>query len=395
MDGTEKLRGQMRDTAEGGQQEETEVDRAQDKARAITQRAVYRLGEKALGKKKVRSGTVESGLGTPAPPPDSTIPDIPATPDTPQDSTPPLRIKTRGAIHSSAPLEHNSQRNTPQIKTRDVRHSHQVNGQGSVTQNPPHQNAASAERPISQPIEQGRQKFVREQQKKATSRKAERPLGPDGVSPARRQDNGSVRPRSTSMPFNTKGQQPIGNPVRGTVPSGKRRIKSVRSEAKAVGRASRQAIKATDSPKQTIQAGARSAKTAQQTVRAAAQAQQQAVQAAGAAKRTAVTVGKPVAKAAVSALRGAVSAIRSLMAPLAAGGGAVIAVVLVLCLIGGILASPLGIFFSGEDSGTGQTISSAVREISQEYNDRVEALKTEATYDTLSISGSRATWPEI
>lgn len=106
-----------------------------------------------------------------------------------------------------------------------------------------------------------------------------------------------------------------------------------------------------------------------------------------------------MAKAAVSALRGAVSGIRALAAPLAAAGGAVIPVVLVLCLVGGILASPLGIFFggtgSGADSGTGQTITSAVQEINQEYNDRVEAFKAGATYDALSISGSRAAWPEV
>lgn len=72
-----------------------------------------------------------------------------------------------------------------------------------------------------------------------------------------------------------------------------------------------------------------------------------------------------------------------------------IAVVLVLCLVGGILASPLGIFFSGEDSGTGQTMPSTVQEINQEYSDRVEALKTGLTYNELSISGTQATWPEI
>ena len=136
-------------------------------------------------------------------------------------------------------------------------------------------------------------------------------------------------------------------------------------------------------------------KMTQQTARAAAQARKRAVQAAGAAKRTAAVVDKPVVKAAASALRGAVSAIRSLMAPLAAGGGAVIAVVLVLCLVGALLMSSLGIFFSGEDSGTGQTMSSAVREINQEYNDQVEAFKTGVTYDELSVSGTRATWPEI
>lgn len=39
-----------------------------------------------------------------------------------------------------------------------------------------------------------------------------------------------------------------------------------------------------------------------------------------------------------------------------------IAIVLVLCLVGALLLSPLGILFSGEENG-GQTISSAVREL--------------------------------
>lgn len=97
---------------------------------------------------------------------------------------------------------------------------------------------------------------------------------------------------------------------------------------------------------------------------------------------------------AASALRGAVPAIRAMMAPLAAGGGAVIAIVLVLCLVGALLLSPLGILFSGEENG-GQTISAVVREINQEYDAKVEELKTSATYDELSLSGSRATWPEV
>jgi len=134
---------------------------------------------------------------------------------------------------------------------------------------------------------------------------------------------------------------------------------------------------------------------AQQTAQAAFQARQRAVQAAGAAKRAVTTVDKPAVKATASALRGAVSAIRGLMAPLAAGGGAVIAVVLVLCLVGALLMSPLGIFFSGEDSGSGLTMPAAVREINQEYNDRVEALKTGTTHDAVSLSGSRAAWPEV
>ena len=57
--------------------------------------------------------------------------------------------------------------------------------------------------------------------------------------------------------------------------------------------------------------------------------------------------------------------------------------------------SPLGIFFSDEDNGTSQTISSAVRAINQEYDAKVEELKIATPHDALSLSGSRATWVEI
>lgn len=161
-----------------------------------------------------------------------------------------------------------------------------------------------------------------------------------------------------------------------------------------MGHTSRQAVKGAESSGKTLRAGGRSAQTMRQTARATVQARQRAVQAADAARRTAATAGKAMAKAAVSALRGAVSAIRSLAPLLASGGGAVFAVVLVLCLTGALLASPLGIFFSGGDSG-GLTISAVVREIDSEYDARVEELKTGVTYDEVSLSGSRAPWVEI
>ena len=163
---------------------------------------------------------------------------------------------------------------------------------------------------------------------------------------------------------------------------------------KEVGRTSHRAVKGADSSGKALHAGGRSAQTMRQTARAAVQTRQRAVQAAGAARRTAATAGKAMAKAAVSAMRGAVLAIRSLAPLLAAGGGSVFAVVLVLCLVGALLASPLGIFFSGGDSG-GLTLSAVVREIDLEYDARVEELKTDVTYDEVNLSGSHAPWVEI
>ena len=70
-------------------------------------------------------------------------------------------------------------------------------------------------------------------------------------------------------------------------------------------------------------------------------------------------------------------------------------VIVVVCLIGMMAGSCFGIFFSGEDSGTGMTMRDAAREINQEYNEKIEKIKTDHPYDKLILSGSRATWPEI
>lgn len=156
--------------------------------------------------------------------------------------------------------------------------------------------------------------------------------------------------------------------VRETHDSGKRFVRTTRSERASVGKSRRQRItSAVDSSGQATKAADRSTRATRQVAHANLQARQRAVQAAGGTMRTAATVDRPVAKAATSALRGAVSAIRTAMAPPAAGGGAVIAVVLVLCLVAALIMSPLGILFSSEETG-GQTIADVIREINQEYS---------------------------
>ena len=52
------------------------------------------------------------------------------------------------------------------------------------------------------------------------------------------------------------------------------------------------------------------------------------------------------------------------IAAIAAGGWVAVLVIIVICLIGMIIGSCFGIFFSGEDSGTGQTMQTAVQELS-------------------------------
>ena len=111
--------------------------------------------------------------------------------------------------------------------------------------------------------------------------------------------------------------------------------------------------------------------------------------------RTAASQAKSVAKGVSSAAKAAAGAARSLGSLLLAGGGAALAVVLLVCLAGLVVGSAFGIFFSGEDSGNGQTIHTAIRAINQEYHDKLEEVKASHPHDALEMSGARAVWKEV
>ena len=104
---------------------------------------------------------------------------------------------------------------------------------------------------------------------------------------------------------------------------------------------------------------------------------------------------KTVAKGVSAAAKAAAGAARSLGSLLLAGGGAALAVVLLICLAGLVAGSAFGIFFSGEDGGSGQTIHTAIRAINQEYQGKLEEIKASHLHDALEMSGARAVWKEV
>ncbi len=110
--------------------------------------------------------------------------------------------------------------------------------------------------------------------------------------------------------------------------------------------------------------------------------------------RAAASRAKSVAKSVSSAAKATAGAARSLGSLLLAGGGA-LAVVLLICLAGLVAGSAFGIFFSGEDSGNGQTIHTAIRAVNQEYQDRLEEVKASHPHDALEMSGAQAVWKEV
>lgn len=59
-------------------------------------------------------------------------------------------------------------------------------------------------------------------------------------------------------------------------------------------------------------------------------------------------------------MKAIIAGTKALIAAIAAGGWIAVFVIIIICLIGLIVGSCFGIFFSSEDSGTGQTMQAVV-----------------------------------
>ena len=88
-------------------------------------------------------------------------------------------------------------------------------------------------------------------------------------------------------------------------------------------------------------------------------------------------------------------ATKALISAIAAGGWVAVVIIIVICLVGLLVGSVFGIFFSGEDSGNGMTMQTVVREINTEYDAKLDETKNGTAHDVLEMSGSRAVWKEV
>ena len=178
-----------------------------------------------------------------------------------------------------------------------------------------------------------------------------------------------------------------------TTSSGKKTIKFAGKEA---AKTTQKSVKtAEQTAKAAIKTSQQTAKAAQKTAQATVKTSQKAAQAAKATAKATATAVKAAAKATVAAVKAIIAAVKSLVAAIAAGGWVAVVVIIVLCLVGLIAGSVYGIFFSGEDSGTGMSMQTVVQEINQEYDDRLEQEKNSVSYDVLEMSGSRAVWKDV
>ena len=181
-----------------------------------------------------------------------------------------------------------------------------------------------------------------------------------------------------------------------TVDRGRKTIKQASSTAKGTVKTASKSIKTAEkTAKASIKTTQQAAKAAQRTAQATARAARAAAHAARVAARAAVVAAKVAAKATIAAVKAIIAATKALIAAIAAGGWIAVLVIVIICLIGLLIGSCFGIFFSGEDSGSGYTMQNVVQEINDDYQQQIDTTKANLSHDVLEMSGSRAVWPEV
>lgn len=258
-----------------------------------------------------------------------------------------------------------------------------------------HRQTIGPAEPSAQDHIQGGRRFVREQGRKEAVRRTEarqakmktaselQTCGKRGTFRGNTTE-GSLQPsppdiQASSPPLQGRdipspASSKAGNPVT-------RAVKQAASKEKKAIKASRAGIK---NSRQAVKAADHSAKAARKSAQAAAKAPQRAVKAARATAKAGAATAREAAKASLAAIKGAVAAAQELIAALAAGGWAVVAVVLVLCMVGLLIASPFGLFFSNAE-GNGSGIPQAVAQINGEFTARIEQIKEETPHDILDL----------
>ena len=357
-DGSERLRTQLRDTAQQGRRDEYGGDAIEDTAASGLHRA-----EKELLKQRKKKNTEQSASpqgDASAPSSNSDVPSVIRTRETDaaraRAPSPPVREQARQAAMKQA------------VKTKNAYISAQ--GETAVTSAPESQR-------------QGQQTFIQEQGRKASRQQAQRrraerrfrhqddlrgdSLRTEGFKPTSRgrikERGGIQQPKKHQLP-----EPKTPNYAAGIAPKAREGSKSAVLSAEQAVRSS------------TVHATAAGTHAAREAAMQMARHQR--------TTKAAETAVQKTAQAANHALRSILAAARSLIVAMMAGGSTVVAMVLVICLIGLLIVSPFGIFFSGEDSGTGHTMPDAVSMMNSEFAARIEQIKAENSHDELDMDNA-------
>lgn len=104
---------------------------------------------------------------------------------------------------------------------------------------------------------------------------------------------------------------------------------------------------------------------------------------------------KKAARATKRAIKATIESTKALVNAIIAGGWVSVVVIILICLVAALCSSFYGIFFSSETSQSGMNITFVIQQINNEFDDKIDEIKSSGSFDGVEVIGSRSNWKDI
>lgn len=104
---------------------------------------------------------------------------------------------------------------------------------------------------------------------------------------------------------------------------------------------------------------------------------------------------KKAARATKRAIKAMIESTKALVNAIIAGGWVSVVVIILICLVAALCSSFYGIFFSSETSQSGMNITSVIQQINNEFDDKINEIKSSGSFDGVEVIGSRSNWKDV
>ena len=150
----------------------------------------------------------------------------------------------------------------------------------------------------------------------------------------------------------------------------------------------KETVSAVKSKQPIIKASNQSAKNTAKAINRSSQiAKETAKQSAKSAKKA--------ARASKRAIKSMIESTKALVNAIIAGGWVSVVVIILICLVAALCSSFYGIFFSSETSQSGMNITSVIQQINNEFDDKIDEIKSSGSFDGVEVIGSRSNWKDV
>lgn len=104
---------------------------------------------------------------------------------------------------------------------------------------------------------------------------------------------------------------------------------------------------------------------------------------------------KKAARATKRIIKAMIESTKALVNAIIAGGWVSVVIIILICLVAALCSSFYGIFFSSEPSQNGMNITSVIQQINNEFDDKIDEIKSSGSFDGVEVIGSRSNWKDV